>query len=127
MSIYYHTKPVKTARDTRFKQGALTLRVVHHKHTAEAARLAHLLHVVSKNQLNLHKQMYKKAGTIEGKYCTNDHQVGFEEHGPLANQNERDDIPIDQGIVNIVDTASAMAAYSARVAGEATPPQLPSE
>ncbi len=71
-----------------------------------------------KNPLNLYKKIHKEAITTTGEYYKNDHQMGFDKHGPLAYQTENSDLP-GLGIVNIVDTARAMAAYaaSARVAG----------
>ncbi len=58
---------------------------------------------------------------------TEHHQVGLDEHGPFAHQTKHDDLPTAQGIVVIVDTARAMEAYATRVAGETTPPPIPSK
>ncbi len=54
-------------------------------------------------------------------------RVGLDEHGPLADQNERGDMPEGPGRVDIVDTARAMADYAAGVAAEESPHDLPSE
>ena len=80
------TRPVKTAcdSDARIKQEALALRVVHRRHATKAARLAHLLHMLSKNLLDRHKQMHEEEGAIAGKFYTNDCQVGFDEHGAMV-------------------------------------------
>jgi hypothetical protein len=51
----------------------LTLRVVHHWHTARVARLAYFLHLLSKNLLNVHKQMHKEAVAMAGKCYINNH------------------------------------------------------
>ncbi len=84
---------------------------------------------MSQNLINLHKQMHREACAIAGNRYTDYHQVSFDKHGPLApklaDQTERGDLPTGPGIVNIVDTSRAMAAYAARV--EATPPPLPSK
>ncbi len=107
MSTYYFTKLIKTARDARIKQEALALRAVHLKQAAMAARLAHL-------SINLHKEMHMEARAIAGEYNTNNLQVGFDEHGPLADQTENCNLPTGQGIVDIVDTAQPMALCCAR-------------
>jgi hypothetical protein len=73
----------------------------------------------------LHNKIHKQVIAVLGKHYKEDHDVGFDKHGPLGEQNERDDVPMGQGIVNIVGTASAMAAHAARVAGEATPAPCP--
>jgi hypothetical protein len=71
-------------------------------------------------------KIHKEAIAVVGKYYEDNYQVGFNKHGSLADQTENCDFPTGSGIVEIVDTARAMAAYVARVAGKATPP-LPSE
>ncbi len=86
LAHFYCTKPVKTARDALIKREALVkrealaLHVVHHdhKHAAKAARLAHLLHLESKNLLNLHRQMHNGASAIAGNRYTDEHRTCFD-------------------------------------------------
>jgi hypothetical protein len=66
-------QPYQTSQDSTrhaHQQVVLTLGVVHHRHAAKAEHLVHLLHLVSKNLLNLHKQMHKEAVAIAGE-CYN--------------------------------------------------------
>jgi hypothetical protein len=63
--------------------------------------LEHHLHLVSKNQLNFHKQMHREAGTIASKCYTEDHQVRFVKHDPLADQTKHCNLLTGQGIVKI--------------------------
>jgi hypothetical protein len=55
---------IKAVIAAHIERQALALRVVQHKNTFKAACLAHFLHVVSKNLLNLHDQMHKEASNI---------------------------------------------------------------
>jgi hypothetical protein len=45
----------------------LALGAIHHKHTAKAACLAHLLHMVFKNLLTLHNKIHKQVIAVTGK------------------------------------------------------------
>jgi hypothetical protein len=81
-------------------------RVVHHGPAAKVARLAHLLHTVSKNLPTLHRLMHKEAVAIAGECYTKEDRVGFDEHGPSAHAYA----PTCPGLVDLVDTARAMAA-----------------
>ncbi len=56
-------------------------------------RLAHLLQLVPKKLFKLHKHMHKEASAIACKHYTDDHQVSFDEHGPLTAQTERCYLP----------------------------------
>ncbi len=40
----------------------------------------HFLHLVSKNLLNLHRQMHRVVSAIAAKSYTDNHQVGFDEY-----------------------------------------------
>ncbi len=93
------------------------LRLIHHKYTARVARQATLLHLTAKKLHALQRALEEKMW----------HDVGYDEHRPLAEQTERVELPTGQGLVDIVDTARAIAHYVGRVAGEAVPPALPSE
>ncbi len=53
--------------------------------------------------------------------------VCFDKYGPLPTKTESGNLPSDQGIFNIVYMARPMAAYAARISGEATLPQLHSK
>jgi hypothetical protein len=127
MGTYPFVKPAKTARDERIKQSVRELHAVHHTHAAKAACLAHLLHMVSNTLLSLHKKMHKEAIAVADMHYKDDNQVCINKHGPLADHTENGDLFTGPGIIDIVDTARAMAAYAARIAGEATLPLLPSE
>ncbi len=45
----------------------------------------------------------------------------------IHQQNYRGEIALGPGIIDILDTSRAIAAYATRVAAEAIPPPLPSE
>jgi hypothetical protein len=83
------TRPVKTVCVAHVKRVGLALSIVHHRHIGKVAYLEHLLHLVSKNLLNLHKNMQKEAGTIAGEFHTNNHQVGFNSMVPWQNNRYR--------------------------------------
>ncbi len=56
------------------------------------------------------------------------HDVGYDEYGSMESQRAIDDGAIrGQGLVHVVELASSIATYAARVASAATPPWLPSE
>jgi hypothetical protein len=104
------------------------LRAIHHKNAAKAARLALIIHRASKSLLNLHAKMDKEARIAAGAhYKKEGHQIDFNKYDTLAEQSYRGEIPEGPGIVDILDTSRAIAAYARRVAAEANPPPLPSE
>ena len=104
------------------------LRAIHHKHAAKAARLALIINRASKSLLNLDVKMEKEARVVAGAhYKKEGHQIDFNKYDPLAEQNYRGEISEGPGIVDILDTSRAIAAYATRVAAEANPPPLPSE
>ncbi len=61
MSTYRSVKLAKTARCARIKIEVRALCAVHDKHAAKAARLD-ILHMVSKNMLNLHREQDPQGG-----------------------------------------------------------------
>ena len=105
----------------------LALRKLHHDNAPKVARLARILQLTAERLHKIHVKIDKEAIRIAGKNYKDDHSVGFDEHGPLDEQTHRGDLPTGPGIVDIMDTARAMASYAGRVAAEATPLTLPSE
>ncbi len=99
------------------------LRKLHHDNAPNVARLARILHLTAKRLHRIHVKIDKEAIRIAGKNYKDDHDVGFDAHGPMEKQTH----PMGPGIVDIMDTACAMAHYAGRVAAEATPLTLPSE
>ncbi len=106
----------------------LALRAIHHKNAAKAARLALIIHGASKSLLDLHAKMHREAIAVAGAhYKKEDHQIDFNQYDALEEQNYRGEISLGPGIIDILDTSRAIAAYATRVAAEANPPPLPSE
>jgi hypothetical protein len=55
------------------------------------------------------------------------YSVGYDEYGCMESQLAINDGAVrGQGLVDVVELASSIAAYAARVAAAATPPPLPS-
>ena len=117
--------PVRTETQERMKAALPALRVIHHKYAARVARQATLLHLAAKKLHALQRALEKEATAAAGAGYKEWHDVGYDEHGALAEQTERGET--GPGLVDIVDTARAIAHYAGRVAGEAAPPALPSE
>ena len=117
--------PVRTETQERMKAALPALRTIHHKYAARVARQATLLHFAAKKLHALQRALEKEATAAAGAGYKEWHDVGYDEHGALAEQTERGET--GPGLVDIVDTARAMAHYAGRVAGEAAPPALPSE
>ena len=111
----------------RMEAALPALRVIHHKYAARVARQATLLHLAAAKLHALQRALEKEAEVAAGKGYREWHDVGYDEHRPLAEQTERGELPTGPGLVDIVDTARAIAHYAGRVAGEAVPPALPSE
>ena len=119
--------PVKTEKQERMKAALPALRTIHHKYAARVARQATLLHMTAKRLQALQRAIEKEAKAVAGVGYKEWHDVGYDMNGPLDEILERGEIPEGPGIVDIVDTARAIATYAGRVAGEAVAPPLPSE
>jgi hypothetical protein len=119
--------PVRTETHERMKAALQGLRLIHHKYAARVAHQATLLHLTAKKLHALQRALEKEATAAAGKGYREWRDVGYDEHGPLAEQTERGELPTGPGLVDIVDTARAIALYAGRVAGEAVAPALPSE
>ena len=99
------------------------LRKLHYDNAPKVARLARRLHLTAQRLHKIHVKIDKEAIRIAGKNYMDDHSIGFDAHSPL----EDGELPTGPGIVDIMDSACAMAHYAGRVAAEATPLTLPSE
>ena len=114
--------------DGRHNHRLLALRAIHHKHAAKAARLALIIHGASKSLLNLHAKMHREAIVVAGAhYKKEDHKIDYNQYDALEEQNYLGEIALGPGIIDILDTSRAIAAYATRVADAAIPPPLPSE
>jgi hypothetical protein len=82
--------------------------------------------MVSKNLLNLHKKLHKEAIAIAGDPTKGIIRSASNSTAPWPIRPRMEIYP-GHGVVDIVDTALAIAVYAASVAGSATLPPLPSE
>ena len=115
-----------SARDR--KAQALKLRVIHHKHAGQVAAHARLVRMHARKLLKLQKEIEREAVAIAGAAYKEYHDVGYDEYGSMESQRAVDDGCVaGPGLVDVVELASSIATYAARIAAEATPPPLPSE
>ena len=72
------------------------LRTIHHKYAARVALQATLLHLTAKKLHALQRALEKEAEAAAGKGYREWHDVGYDEHRPLAEQTERGELPTGQ-------------------------------
>ncbi len=78
--------------------------------------------------LKLQREIEHEAAAIACAAYKERHDVGYDEYVSMESQRSIDDDAIrGPGLVDVVELASSIAAYAARVAAAATPPPLPSE
>ncbi len=83
---------------------------------------------LAKKLLKLQREIEREAAAIAGAAYKECHDVSFDEYGSMESQRTIDDGAIrGPGLVDVVELASSIATYAARVAAAATPPPLPSE
>ena len=115
-----------SARDR--KAQALKLRVIHHKHAGQIAAHARIVRIHARKLLKLQKEIEREAVAVAGASYREYHDVGYDEYGSMESQRAIDDGSVaGPGLVDVVELASSIATYAARIAAEATPPPLPSE
>jgi hypothetical protein len=107
---------------------SLTCLAGHHKLAAKVAAHARIVCLHAMKLLKLKRKIKHEAATIAGAAYKECHGVGNDEYGSMESQRSIDDDAIrGQGLVDVVELTSNIAAYAARVAAAATPPPLPSE
>ncbi len=98
------------------------LRVVHHKHAAKIAAHVRVVHLHSQKLLKLEREIEREAAAIAGADYKEYFVIGYDEHGSMENQRAVDNGAImGPGLVDVVELASSIVTYAARVASAANP------
>ena len=99
------------------------LRRVHKKHAREIALVARAIEQLVARLIELNNNAVNESNAVVGNDSVNVYTFGFDEHGSIDEQIERDETINGPGFVDLLNTARATANYAQRVA-ETTPPLL---